>query len=237
MKDLLRRCIVFDIETLAKVKEYISLPNGLGKTWEKKYELYYSNEYDTPQLAWEEKAALSPEYSRIISIGIGIYQEDDFKTKRFDITSFEELTDEVEKANIEKFFLTCKKLHLQNDYNFLGGHNIKTFDIPFICKRALILGISYLDFPPNFQNRDRKPWELKQLLDSKELYDFGGGYLMKNTLEELSILFGIQSSKEGDVDGKEIFNYIYTNNGSFEEVGKYCERDVIATAKVIERLL
>ena len=111
----------------------------------------------------------------------------------------------------------------------LCGHNIKEFDIPYICRRLLING---LELPPVFQISGRKPWE-NNFLDTLELWKFGD-YKNYTPLKLLTAVFGIPTPKD-DIDGSQVAQ-VYYKEKDLERIANYCTKDVIATAQVFLRL-
>src|SRR5665647_3448193 len=66
------------------------------------------------------------------------------------------LCSENESEILNQFNATLKQLHANNHQWIFTGHNIKEFDVPFLCRRMLINNISipsYIDF------QNMKPWE------------------------------------------------------------------------------
>jgi DNA polymerase III epsilon subunit-like protein len=111
----------------------------------------------------------------------------------------------------------------------LVGHNIKMFDVPFVCKRLSIAGIQIPEYLNTF---GKKPWDLTHLLDTKEIWKHGG--YDSASLRLLCAVFGIPSSKEG-IDGSDVSRVFY--EGGLDQIKLYCERDVVATSKVLMKLL
>ncbi|MGL1199325.1 hypothetical protein ACSTK3_23430, partial [Vibrio parahaemolyticus] len=63
-----------------------------------------------------------------------------------------------EKDILFQFLELCNKVYAHHKQFFFGGHNIKEFNIPFICKRILV---NDLPLPTYLQMHDKKPWETK----------------------------------------------------------------------------
>ena len=111
-----------------------------------------------------------------------------------------------------------------------AGHNIKEFDIPYICRRLLI---NRLPLPEYLQLHDKKPWEVK-MFDTLNWWKFGDN---KNyvSLHLLANVLGIPSSKS-DIDGSMVQD-VYYKDHDLPRIAAYCQRDVVVTANVILRFL
>ncbi|MDD5186061.1 MAG: ribonuclease H-like domain-containing protein, partial [Paludibacter sp.] len=109
------------------------------------------------------------------------------------------------------------------------GHNIKEFDIPYICRRMLING---LPLPPIFQIAGKKPWEIS-FIDTLELWKFGD-YKNYTSLKLLTAVFGIPTPKD-DIDGSQVAHVYYIEK-NIERIATYCQKDVLATAQVFLRM-
>ena len=111
----------------------------------------------------------------------------------------------------------------------LCGHNIKEFDIPFICRRTLINGLA---LPQIFQISGKKPWEIS-FIDTLELWKFGD-FKNYTALKLLTAVFGIPTPKD-DIDGSQVATVFYKEN-DIERISLYCQKDVLATAQVFLKL-
>ena len=118
--------IFFDLETraLANVSDYINDPTPPGnykdpakiEAWiaEKKRDLI-------------ERAALDPDYGQIIALGI---KEDNKEAQAF-------LSSEYEEAAIISLFWERFAAHK----GFVCGYNILSFDLPYLLRRSMELGV------------------------------------------------------------------------------------------------
>jgi len=110
----------------------------------------------------------------------------------------------------------------------LAGHNIKGFDIPFLCKRYLING---MQVPSKLDFYGKKPWEI-DVIDTMEIWKFSG-WKGATSLTLLCDVLGVESPK-GDMDGSKVGEAFY--NGEYKRISQYCELDVNATFEVIKKL-
>ncbi|HPN72125.1 MAG TPA: ribonuclease H-like domain-containing protein, partial [Saprospiraceae bacterium] len=114
---------------------------------------------------------------------------------------------------------------------FFCGHNIKEFDIPYICRRMVKHGVT---MPHMLDIAGKKPWQTEQLLDTLDLWRFGDikGY---TSLNLICAVLGIESPKT-DMDGSKV-GPVYYEEGDLERISSYCVEDVIATIKVMFKFL
>lgn len=122
----------------------------------------------------------------------------------------------TEKGIIEAFFDSLRADHQ------LVGHNIIGFDIPFITRRALVLGVK---LPPDYLwPRNLKPWD-KRVFDTMQ--ELGGG-----SLNSLAEAFGIEgkSNHGGAV-------YQMWQDGLHDEIAEYCADDVRIVREIHQRLM
>ena len=115
-----------------------------------------------------------------------------------------------------------------NDMKFCG-HNIKEFDIPFLCRRMLINNV---ELPANMQLSGKKPWEISHH-DTLEMWKFGD-YKHYTSLALLAAILGIPSPKD-DMDGSMV-GEVYWKEKDLVRISKYCMQDVYTTMRVFLRL-
>ncbi len=100
------------------------------------------------------------------------------------------------------------------------GHNILDFDLPFIVQRSIIKNVRpSVDF--YFGKYKNAP-----IFDTMHVWDcwkWGG----KTSLKKLAFALGLENPKTEDIDGSKIYDAFL--EGRFEEIYKYCMRDVKTT--------
>ncbi|GHV46540.1 3'-5' exonuclease [Bacteroidia bacterium] len=174
--------------------------------------------------SFEESAGIYSEFGKIVCISVGFIFEKDKKTA-FRVRSFADKD--------EKRILTDFKNLLQNfcktTAHTLCGHNIKEFDVPYICRRMIINSIA---LPKILQIAGKKPWELP-FWDTLDMWKFGD---LKNytSLKLLTAVLGIPTPKD-DIDGSMVASVFYREN-DLQRIATYCQKDVVATAQVFLRL-
>lgn len=220
----LEKVLFLDIETVAASKSYSDLDDDFKKFWDKKAIRFQRNqeELSTAEL-YEQKAGIFSEFGKIICISVGYFSEWREKQREFRIKSF--YADD-EKLLLEEFSELMQNYFCNSDSDFICGHNIREFDIPYIGRRMMV---NQLKIPPLINIPGKKPWEVKYLLDTMELWKFGD-YKAYTSLALLAKLFGVPTPKD-DIDGSMV-NQTYWEGGQLERIVKYCEKDVVATASV-----
>lgn len=220
-KIVLPNILFLDIETVPQNEFFSDLVKETQELYTEKTQ-YQRKDEITPD-EFYERAGIWAEFGKIICISVGYFiirnAERQFRTKSI-IGDEKELLEE---------FNNLINTHFSNPAFVFCGHNIKEFDIPYLCRRMLINGIQ---IPEKLQLFGRKPWEIPHL-DTLELWKFGD-YKHYTSLKLLTHVLGIPSPKE-DIDGSEVRN-VYYNEKDINRIKKYCERDVIAVAQVLLRM-
>ena len=130
---------------------------------------------------------------------------------------------EDEKGVIQAFFDDLDRYHAET----LVGHNITGFDIGFLRKRAIGLGVK---LPPNAcLPRDPKPWD-KNVHDTMGMWAGGTG---KVSMDNLCGILGIKG-KEG-FDGSMVA--AAWAKGDHDTIAEYCKDDVWRTREIHKRFL
>jgi DNA polymerase elongation subunit (family B) len=132
-----------------------------------------------------------------------------------------------ERELLSNFVTFCQKLKSKK-YLFCG-HNIKEFDIPYICRRMLI---QEFKIPEILDFQNKKPWEV-QMVDTLQLWKFGD-YKHYVSLDTLTTIFNVPSPKE-DIDGSQV-GQVYWKEDNLEKIVTYCQRDVEAVAQLFLKL-
>jgi predicted PolB exonuclease-like 3'-5' exonuclease len=227
----LEKFLFFDIETSGLESNYERLSEKMQELWSKRSEIlrnqlgekYPDNKDKSDSDLFELKSALQAEFGRVVCISFGKikFVEDE---PTIQIISVQ---DEDESVLLKKAFdiiIKMSKIGVK-----LIGHNVKRFDIPFLCKRGII---NSLELPAPLQVWDKKPWEIS-ITDTSELWSFGAWQEGFASLDLLATVLGIDSPKE-QMNGSEVHGYYYS--GRIEEITEYCERDVITLAQILLRL-
>ncbi|HCI59142.1 MAG TPA: 3'-5' exonuclease, partial [Bacteroidetes bacterium] len=119
---------------------------------------------------------------------------------------------------------------LTNNYNksshLLCAHNGKEFDFPYLCRRMLL---NKVRIPDILNIGGKKPWEV-QHLDTMDMWRFGD-YKSYTPLKLLTHIFNIPSPKD-EIDGSEVW-HVYWKDKDLRRIVKYCQKDVVAVARLL----
>jgi predicted PolB exonuclease-like 3'-5' exonuclease len=128
-----------------------------------------------------------------------------------------------EKPLVAAFFNALDPYHSE----ILVGHNILGFDIGFLRKRAIALGVK-LPGPTSFP-RDPKPWD-KKIHDTMVMWAGSGNRV---SMDDLCDILGIPG-KDG-FDGSMVADA--WRNGEHAKIAEYCAADVARTREIHKRFL
>jgi uncharacterized protein YprB with RNaseH-like and TPR domain len=212
-----------DIETVPESVSYDLLDPVLQKLWEKKSKQFRTPEQNAGDVY--ERAGIYSEFGKIICISVGLIREKNpyyFRLKSF--------FGKDENVLLTEFATMITKFSKSNSEAVLCAHNGKEFDFPYIARRMLI---NRINIPEILNNAGKKPWEIK-LLDTMDLWKFGD-YKNYTSLDLLTSILGIPTPKD-DIDGSQVANIYYTE-GDIERIVRYCEKDVLAIARVLLRFM
>ncbi len=225
----LDKILFFDIETAPVVESFDNLSEEMQHLWAEKYQKLQDRDpvryASTPDEDWMQ-AAVFAEFSRVVCISVGFCyipkgeREWHLRTKAFYGT---------DERRILADFLELVGSFMISPYHNLCGHNIKEFDVPFVCRRALING---LQLPDALQIAGKKPWEV-HFLDTLELWKFGD-FKSYTSLKTLTAVFGIPTPKD-DIDGSQV-GRVYYEEKDLQRISNYCQKDVVATTQVFLRM-
>lgn len=134
------------------------------------------------------------------------------------------ITKEVIKGNeeeiLEKFWSVVA------DVDLFIGHNVFEFDLPFIYKRSIILGVK----PSrnlNFAKYRNDP--IFDTMSEWEKWAFGS----RQSLDTLAKVLGFATSKD-EMDGSMVWDYF--KDGKIEDICKYCMKDVELVRQIYYRM-
>lgn len=213
--------LFLDIET-ASLTKGLDINSPMFQSWSYTKRSTTENNDELLEL-YKKESALYAEFAKIICISIGTIKNGIFYTKTFR---------GEEKDLIKNFYSTCNTLEVNSKSKvYYCGHFIKGFDLPFIVKRGIINGMKPI---PALDMSGKKPWELDNVLCTKELWQ--GTSFNRSSLITISTAFGYPSPKE-DISGADV-GKVYWNEGvkGLDRIVKYCERDVVATAQILHSM-
>lgn len=221
------QCTLFiDIETASEYKEYDELTDLFKSLWVKKASqldkaLDISNE-DAIRSSYKAKAGIFSEFSKIICIGVG-YIKDEEEVRLKSISHDDEKDILLEFANLINNYYNDPSLH------FICGHNIKEFDIPFICRRLVK---NRIDIPDMLKLSGKKPWQTEYLVDTMDMWRFGD-YKNYTSMNLIAAVLDIESPKD-DIDGSQVGS-IYWEENDLARIVKYCLKDVVTVIQIMRK--
>lgn len=212
--------LFIDIETVPLHYRFDEMTDEMQLLWSDKTRFIQQREEKDAAEVYE-RAGVYAEFGKVICISIG-YLHQSAGDKMLRITSF---AGEDEREVLEDFAALLNSRFSAPHY-FMCGHNIKEFDIPYLCRRMLIHGMR---LPDMLNIAGKKPWEVKHL-DTMELWKFGD-YKHFTSLNLLTRIFDIPTPKD-DISGAEVAKVFYEEK-DLERIVRYCEKDVVAVAQLL----
>ncbi len=211
----LTKLLYIDLESAPIVENFMELPDRLGDLWMKKHE-------EDPSQAFTDEAGLHAEFAKVVCVSVGyFFTEPDQKEQKFKVMS---LVGE-EKDILTRLATIMDKMKGHS----ICGHNVVSFDLPFLSKRYIINGLS---LPDKINNGSKKPWDRSEV-DTMSLWSFGVYGSKYTSLDLLTAALSIQSPKDG-IDGSMVGKLFY--NDEIEKISRYCQDDVLAVARVTQVL-
>lgn len=223
-----RNLLFLDIETVSALPDFESLDERWKALWKRKsrWQAEDKENYsdDEASANYKNGAAIFAEFGKIVCISVGYLHDNATKMAIKSFTG-------NEREILINFAALVDKSYSDTEKTGFCGHNIKEFDIPYICRRMLVHKV---ELPRSLNVHGKKPWELEHLVDTMNLWKFGD-YKHFTSLDLLSALMGIPSPKD-DIDGSEVGRVYYEEN-DVERIRIYCEKDVLTTAQVYLALM
>jgi len=230
-KDEIKSMLFIDIETTSGFKNLSILEETnpeLIEFWKRKEKFIRAEDVELNNLTSDDiyfqKAALTPEWGRIVCISVGQIKFDESEKPRMTMKSFYGVDESI---IIENFVDFIKRVFNTNSGIKLVGHNIKGFDIPYIIKKSIIYNTP---LPRQLHLHKTKPWE-NCLIDTYEVWKSGGW--SSAPLAHLCLLLGIKNPKN-EMKAGEVGAAFY-EDGRIEEIKNYCEGDIEAAGSLILR--
>ena len=223
----LKGILFIDIETVPVERDFSLLTEPMQAEWTRKSKfLKIANDaIADPAMLFGDKAGIFSEFAKVVCIGFGSLQQQE-KTWKMRLKS---LVNDDEKILLKEFCDVIERFSRHyKDIRFCG-HNIKEFDIPFLCRRMIINNIP---LPDCMQVAGKKPWEVAHI-DTMEMWKFGD-HKNFTALSLLATVLGIPSPKS-DIDGSQVAG-VYWEEKDLPRIGRYCLQDVFTSAKVYLRL-
>ncbi len=223
--------LFFDIETVPAHPNFSELDETWQTLWSHKARgiVKKTAEEMTEEDAESvyERAGIYAEFGKIICISVGIFVRDR-ETQELNVR-LKSFADDDEAVLLTGFSELLARYFNDPNRHFLCGHNIKEFDVPYICRRMLL---HQMPFPALLSVMGKKPWETKYLLDTMELWKFGD-IKSFTSVKLLAATFGFPSPKD-DIDGSDVAR-VYYEEKDLPRIAVYCEKDVVAVMQLMLR--
>jgi len=219
----LENFLVIDIETVSEKEDFDHLDTNWQQLWEEKVVRTLPGNCSVGEY-YPQRAGIMAEFAKVVCISIGYFKKEKDQ-HQFRVKSF---FGEDEKELLFQFVNTINQLEAVHNRWSFTGHNIKEFDIPFLCRRLLINGLAiptYLDF------QNMKPWETN-LVDTFQFWRFGD-YKNFTSLKLLAASLNVPSPKD-DIDGSMV-GAVYWKEKDLNRIATYCQKDVVTVANIILR--
>ena len=219
------KTIFFDIETIPSQlpgmrDEYIaavSAPAKYSKP-ESIAEWLAANREAEGEAAWL-KTSFDGGVGHVVCIGMAVGDEP--------ATSYQVPADYCGSRDGERTILQAFFGHLDHiGRGVLVGHNVIGFDLPFIWKRCMVLGVR----PPGWFPRNPSKYSSETVRDTMMLWDQdqrAGG-----SMDRICKLLGIPG--KGDISGADVWPMVKA--GDIEGVAEYCRADVERTRAMFHRM-
>jgi len=222
----IKQTLFIDIETVSEKRTFEDLDEVYQTLWLKKAsklgKITHNTEVDN-EVIYRGNAAIYAEFGKVICISVG-YLNNDGKLR---IKTF---AGHNEPKILREFAHLLMHHYYDPQVHSMCGHNIKEFDIPYLCRRMVKHG---LQVPPIMDISGKKPWQVEHLVDTLELWRFGD-YKNYTSLALLCAMLDIPSPKE-DIDGSMV-GHVYWQEKELIRIVKYCGNDIIAVVQVLMKL-
>jgi 3'-5' exonuclease len=213
--------VFLDIETVPVCAQLSELSEEWQHIWTEREQSRLPEGMDAA--AWfEERAGLYAEFGQVICISLGFFARGR-EGLRFRVKS---IAYPDESLVLEEFSQVLHKHYPSLERNRLCGHNIKSFDLPYLCRRMLVQG---MNLPAQLDLAGLKPWEIPHL-DTMELWQFGDRRASVS-LRLLAAALGVPSPKE-DISGSDV-GRVFWQDEDLDRIAAYCARDVVSTARIV----
>jgi hypothetical protein len=173
------------------------------------------------------KLALTGDYGRVLAIGIIIERDDQIISSGVLGRERQSLLFHLdERRTLRAFWRLLKAFKPERD--IIVGHNIISFDLPFIYKRSVINRVNpsvelcfarYRSRPLFDIMCEWNKWDMKKFI----------------SLDELARILGLESSKRDGLDGARVYDRFC--EGCHQEIADYCMRDVRVTREIYYRMI
>ncbi|CAL1519954.1 ribonuclease H-like domain-containing protein [Chitinophaga sp. MM2321] len=219
----LDQLLLLDIETTPATQAFEQLPEDMQGLWLEKIAKTAPVSENGVE-AYADRAGIYAEFGRVVCISAGFFS---LENNRYHLR-LKSFYNDDESLVLNGFLELINKFHIKHPRFLFAGHNIKEFDIPFICRRSVV---HQLSLPLPLQLHGFKPWEMP-MLDTLHLWRFGD-FKNYTSLKLLTAVLGIDTPKD-DIDGSMV-GKVYWQDKDLERIAAYCQKDVVAVAQLLLR--
>ena len=174
----------------------------------------------------DPKTALNGDFGRILCIGFA--DEDENGRYEEGVIGWDDRTGTLsvsERDMLAEFWSRMRGFSTNLDR--VVGHNLFDFDLKFILKRSVILGVQPTVRLPFTRYRN------VPIFDTMHEWEcWNPGSRIK--LDTLAKALGLRSSKAGGVDGSKVYDLFL--KGEHEAIRDYCLEDVTLTREIYRRM-
>ena len=228
-KHFLKRCLFVDIETVPAFESYQSTPEQIRELWTMKASQLRRHggsleaEMSDSEL-YDLKAGIFSEFAKVVCISMGFLHYEEGEPAFVRVKS---LAGDDELVILNDFSRLLINHYNDPENSRICGHNIKEFDIPFICRRMVI---NQVRFPPLLDISGKKPWQTSHILDTMDMWRFGD-FKNYTSLNLLAAVLGIMSPKD-DIDGSMV-GKTYWQDEDIDRIVNYCQKDVVTVIQIM----
>lgn len=219
----LENLLLIDIETVSESATFEILPEEWKMLWQEKVQRSLPEGVTAAEF-YPQRAGVMAEFAKVVCISIGYFK----KEGNLFLLRVKSFYGDNEKKLLQDFLVTLQQLEANNNKWCFTGHNIKEFDIPFICRRLII---NNLNIPSLLDFQNMKPWETN-MVDTFQYWRFGD-YKNFTSLKLLAAALKVPSSKD-DIDGSMVGD-VYWQEKQLQRIVTYCQKDVVTTGNIVLR--
>lgn len=220
----LKYTLFLDIETVPEFQTYDEMSELYQSLWDRKSHLIWKDSASwTKSISanlYSEKAGIYSEFAKVICISVGYFKD-------MEVLRIKSYFGHDEKQVLQQFSELIQNYYDDPKLYFLCGHNIKEFDIPFLCRRMVKHNVA---MPTMFDIAGKKPWQTEHFVDTVDLWRFGD---IKNytSLQLLCAMLDVPTPKD-DIDGSMVAG-VYYEQQDLDRIKVYCQKDVISVARIM----
>jgi hypothetical protein len=235
---ILPRAFTMDIETLAlpqfrdRVGPHLERLYRLGNLRPEQLQRYLEDIAAEEERAYQ-LGSLSAISGRVLSIAVHVgsipgmdFGELSDREREYVFGIDAEANEQSEVETLKAFLELLSDFDCETDE--IVGHNILSFDLPFIFQRCLINNIVVRPFV------SLADYNVRGVFDTMRQW-WLGDKRSRVSLDDIAWALGIESSKTAEVEGSKVFDLYHA--GRLAEIREYNLNDVRVTRKVYERMV